>query len=308
MRLLYTSEAERGRLWQALFAEHLPDVPFDIWPEMGNPQDVRYLAVWEFSRDLLSRLPNLEVIFSVGAGVDQFDLTEIPEQISVVRMIEPGIREGMVEYVTFATLVLHRDMLDYAIAQREARWFERPLTAAAHRRVGVMGLGDLGQAALRQLKSLGFPLFGWSRSQHDLDGVTCFSGEAGLQTFLGQCDILICLLPLTAETRGILNRQNLDALPKGAGLINAGRGGHLVEQDLLDALASGHLSGAVIDVLNTEPPSSDHPFWRHPRILLTPHIASSTGALSGGQVLLENVLRHEAGLPMQGLVERKRGY
>ena len=308
MSLLYKSEPTRGRQWQSLFEKHLPQVPFHAWPDPYDGRRVRYLAAWEVSPELLEGLPNLEVIFSVGAGVDQFAFETLPDSVRVVRMIEPGIREGMVEYVTFAALALHRDMLPYAVAQRQARWFERPLTPASGRRIGIMGLGDLGQAVLGQLRSFGFPLFGWSRSPHVLDGVTCFSGESELPAFLGQCDILICLLPLTQATRGILNRHNFGLLPKGAGLINAARGGHLVEADLLEALNEGQVSGAVLDVLNAEPPATDHPFWRDARILLTPHIASSTSIESGGRALLENVRRHEAGLPMHGLVERTKGY
>ena len=308
MSILYRADPERGREWQALFAEQAPDLPLRIWPEIGDPAAVRYLAAWQPSAELIANLPNLEVVFSIGAGVDQFDMTQIPPGVALVRMIEPGITDGMVEYVVFATLALHRNILDYRQAQREARWAPIRLAPAQTRRVGVMGLGHLGQAALRGLRGLGFPLYGWSRSGHDIEGVTCFAGEAGLAEFLGHCDILVCLLPLTAETRGILNRTTFDALPPGAGLINVGRGGHLCEAELLDALESGQISGAVIDVLNDEPPGADHPFWAHPRILLTPHIAGMTHPQSAGRMLLDNIRRHQAGEPMIGTVERQRGY
>ena len=308
MSVLYRADADRGREWQALFAQQAPDLPMRIWPDIGDPEAIRYLAAWQPPGELIRALPNLEVVFSVGAGVDQFDLSQLPETVALVRMIEPGLTDGMVEYALFSTLALHRQMLDYRQAQREARWAPIRLVPAEARRVGVMGLGHLGRTVLQALKGLGFPLFGWSRSRHVLDGVACFAGEEGLADFLAHCDILICLLPLTAETRGILCRRTFDALPEGAGLINVGRGGHLVEADLLAALESGRLSGAVIDVLNDEPASPAHPFWRHPRILLTPHIAGMTHPQSAGRVLLENIRRHQAGQPMIGQVERQRGY
>ena len=308
MTILYRADADRGQEWQALFAQIAPDLPFRIWPDVGDPKAVRYLAAWQPSDDLIASLPNLEVLFSVGAGVDQFDLARIPPSVAVVRMIEPGITDGVVEYVLFATLALHRHLLDYRQAQQEARWAPIRLVPAEQRRVGVMGLGHLGMGALQQLGGMGFPLSGWSRSPRVIEGVTCFSGEAGLQDFLGCCDILICLLPLTEETRGILCRETFDALPAGAGLINAGRGAHLREEDLLEALDSGRLSGAVLDVLNDEPPDFAHPFWRHPRILITPHIAGMTNPQSAGRVLLANIRRHQACEPMVGAVERSRGY
>lgn len=308
MTILYNSEPRRGRAWQLLFEREAPDLPLRIWPDIGDPKDIRYLAAWNPSRELIESLPNLEVVFSIGAGVDQFDLSRIPPYIPLVRMIDPGLTQGMVEYAVFATLALHRNILDYLEQQRERRWHEIPSILSYRRRVGIMGMGELGRAAARQLQALGFPLSGWSRSRHEMADMTCFAGQEELPAFLGQCDILICLLPLTDETRGILCRETFNAMPEGAGLINVARGGHLIESDLLDALDSGQLSGAVIDVLNQEPAPPDHPFWSHPRILVTPHIASQTHAESAGYVLLDNIRRHQAGEPMHGLIRRELGY
>lgn len=308
MTILYNAEPNRGKAWQALFAEAAPDLPLRIWPDIGDPADIRYLAAWDPSRELIASLPNLEVVFSIGAGVDQFDLSRIPSSIPLVRMIDPGLTHGMVEYCLFATLALHRDMLDYREQQRARRWHEIPSILSHRRRVGIMGLGELGRAVAKQLLGLGFPLAGWSRSRQEMGGVTCFAGQEELPAFLGQCDILICLLPLTEETRGILCRETFDAMPKGAGLVNVARGGHLIESDLLDALDSGRLSGAVLDVLNQEPAAPDHPFWSHPRIFVTPHIASQTHAESAGYALLDNIRRHQAGEPMHGLIRRELGY
>lgn len=308
MAFLFKSSAERGRVWGETFARLAPDVPFRTWPDIGDAADIRYLAAWTVTRHLLDSLPNLKVLFSVGAGVDQLDLSQVPDHIQVVRMMEPGLTDGMVQYATFATLALHREMLDYRTAQTDHRWAPRPLLPAGGRRIGVMGLGNLGTAVLKALRPFGFPLRGWSRSGGAVEGVEIFAGADALPAFLLGCDILLCLLPLTDETRGILCRKSFDLLPRGAAIINVGRGGHLVEPDLLAALDSGHLSGAVIDVLNTEPATADHPFWSHPRILLTPHVASQTRDDSSVEVLIANIRRHQAGEGMRGQVDRTRGY
>jgi glyoxylate/hydroxypyruvate reductase A len=305
--LLYRADPERGRAWQAMFAELAPDVPLRIWPDIGDPRAIRYLAAWQPSVELIETLPNLQVVFSLGAGVDQFDLSRMREPIALVRLVEPGITAGMVEYVLFATLALHRHMLDYREAQQAGRWSPISVVPANERRVGIMGLGQLGHAASAALNGLGFRLHGWSRSPRAVEGVRCFAGQAQLAEFLGCCDILICLLPLTDETRGILGRETFAALPQGAGIVNVGRGGHLRQGDLLAALDSGRLSGAVLDVLDREPPSPDHPFWRHPRVLLTPHIASMTHPKTAALALLDNIRRHQDGREMLGLVRRDLG-
>lgn len=308
MTLLYQADPARGRAWQALFAEAAPDLPFRLWPETGDPADIRYLAAWQPSAELIASLPNLEVIFSIGAGVDQFDMDAIPPSVSVVRMVEPGIVEGMVEYAVFAALALHRHMLAYVDAQRQAQWNPIRLVPATERRVGVLGLGNLGRAVIERLRAFGFPLAAWSRSMHAIDGIEGYAGAEQLPGFLAHTDILICLLPLTPETRGILCRETFAMLPRGAAIVNAGRGGHLREQDLLEALDNGHLSGAVLDVMADEPPAGDHPFWHHPRILMTPHIAAMTQADSAGRVLIDNIRRHRNAMPMHGLVRRDLGY
>lgn len=308
MVLLYKEAAERGRAWRRHFNATAPEIEFRIWPEVGDPEEVRYLAVWDPIDNPTGHFPNLEVIFSTGAGVDQFDLSEIPAEVQIVRLIDPAIIEGMREYVSFAVLALQRDILDYRNAQADRTW--RPLQgmAAADVCVGVMGIGSLGKAVLNVLRPYGFSLRAWGRSLHNLDGVECFAGRAELRDFVTGCNILVCLLPLTGETRGILNRELFAAMPRGSKLVNVGRGGHLQEDDLLSALAEGQLAGAILDVLEDEPPAADHPFWDHPRIMLTPHIASMTGFDSAATVLLENIRRHQRGERMVGLVDRSLGY
>ena len=308
MTVLYKANMVRGAEWATLFAERAPDVPFRLWPDIGDPADVRYLVAWVPPDDIATSFPNLELVFSVGAGVDQFDATKLPAPIPLVRMLEPAIAETMVEYVTMAVLGLHRDLLQFINQQREQVWREIRITPAKRRRVGVMGLGQLGQAALERLGAFGFPRSGWNRSPREIEGVTCHAGPDGLPEFLAQADILVCLLPLTDETRGILNADLFARLPRGAGLVNVGRGPHLAEADLLAALDSGTLSGAVLDVTDPEPLPEGHPFWSHPRILLTPHNASMTSPDTAVDFVLDVISRHRRGEALPGLVDRRRGY
>ncbi|WP_367375454.1 2-hydroxyacid dehydrogenase [Pseudomonas lini] len=308
MALLYKADPVRGEHWKRLFAEHAPDIEWRAWPDIGDPQDIRYLAAWQAPDDLDTLLPNLQVLFALSAGVDQLDLDRLPTTLPVVRLLDPSITRGMCEYATFAVLSLHRDMLRYRQQQMARCWQAHLLQPAAKRRVGVMGLGTQAQQILATLQPFGFALSGWARSEHHIDGVDCFAGAEQLPTFLGQCDIVLCVLPLTEQTKGILNRQLFQHLPKGAALVNMGRGGHLIEEDLLEALASGQISAAVLDVLEQEPAAPDHPFWQHPQILLTPHIAAMTQPESAFSVLLENIRRHQRGESMLGQVDRERSY
>ncbi|XDF33721.1 glyoxylate/hydroxypyruvate reductase A [Paracidovorax avenae] len=308
MVFLYKSDPVRGRQWAEVFAAEAPDIEFRIWPDAGDPEQVRFLAAWEPPPDIATRFPRLQVLFSSGAGVDQFDLSALPPQLPVVRMVEPGIVRGMVEYVCHAVLDLHRDMPQYRRQQQRAEWKPLPVRTAAERRVGVLGLGSLGQTVLAQLAGFGFACAGWSRSRHAVPGVQCFAGEDELPAFLARTDILVCLLPLTDATRGFLDAGLFARLPQGASLVHVGRGPQLREVDLLAALATGQIAEAVLDVADPEPLPATHPFWRHPRVRLTPHIASMTQPRTAAAAAIANLRRFEAGEPMEGLVDRSRGY
>lgn len=309
MSFLLKSTRKRAEVWQPLFKAALPDLAFHVWPETGNPEDIRFIAAWELSDDLPTRFPNLEVIFSIGAGVDQLNLATIPEHITIIRMIEPGLTTGMVEYILWATLTLHREIPTYLDQQKQHLWKTRHNKIAAQRRVGVMGMGTLGTPVAQALSRAGFQCSGWSRSRHTIADVTCYAGTDELDVFLATTDILVCLLPLTDATNGILNAKLFAKLPKGAQIINAARGAHLMIPDLLDALESGQIGAAILDVTDPEPLPSTSPLWAHPRVIITPHIASISQTESAGRVLVETMQRYLAGeRAFASRIDRSRGY
>ena len=307
MAFLFNSDAARGAVFRDAFARELPDLEFFHCSEDVDPDQVRYLLTWTVPDDI-SRYRNLEVLFSIGAGVDQFNRESIPDQVKVVRMVEDGIIRMMQEYVAMGVLTLHRDMLAYREQQKRYTWQPFPAPQATERRVGFLGLGMLAQAAIERLKPFQFPLAGWSRSKKEIEGITCFHGADQLAGFLKQTDILVCLLPLTEQTRGVLNAQLFSLLPTEARLLHVGRGPQLDQHALIEALDSGRLAAAMLDVTDPEPLPESHPLWSHPKVMITPHIASVTQPHTAAQSVIGNIRRHRAGENLIGLVDRALGY
>ncbi len=309
MALLFYSEIDAPEPWRLALARALPTLEFRPWPHIGARDEIRYALVWQPPRGLLATLPNLRAILSLGAGVDTLlHDPSLPRQVPILRLVDAGLRGQMTEYGLYAVLHFHRDMPHYQSNQRDGQWRPRAPVPAASRRVGVMGLGVLGGDLARALAALGFQVHGWSRSPHRIEGVTSFQGEHGLKDFLSRSDILVNLLPLTPRTLGILNAQTFSRLPAGAVVINLARGAHLVEEDLLAALNRGHLSGAMLDVVQHEPLAKDNPLWSHPKVVVTPHIsAQAVTALAEGQVI-DNIHRIERGEPPCGIVDLDQGY
>lgn len=308
MTFLMLSYPERVEVFRRAFARDLPDIAFASDATQVDPQSVRYLMTWAFPDNLVERYPNVEVIFSVGAGIDQVPRTSIPPRAKLVRMIESGLTSLMRDYVVMSVLALHRRLPAYLELQRRHEWVNLEFTWADQRRVSVLGLGELGQASLEALKPFGFQLAGWSRGPKNVEGIRSYHGPEGLTTMLAETDILICLLPLTQETRHILNAELFAQLPRGASLVQVGRGGHMDQEALLAALDTGHLEAAFVDVTDPEPLPAGHPLWSHPKVILTPHVAAHTRPDTAAEATIANMRLILAGKEPNGLVDPQRGY
>ena len=309
MALLFRSTVDSSARWRSQLTRLTHELDVRVWPEIGDPAEIDYALVWLPETGFLASLPSLKLILSLGAGVDHLlGDPQLPRHIPIVRLVDPHMTDAMSEYVVLQVLRLHRRDLDYRAQQEAGVWRELDQPNAVDRRVGILGLGELGQDAAKKLKALGFDVAGWSRSEKNLTGIASYAGAPGLSQLLSRSEILVCLLPLTTETEGILNSSTFAILPRDAALINAARGAHLVEEDLLTALASGQISAAVLDVFREEPLPADHPFWRHPRVILTPHVAAFTNPTTAAPIILDNIRRFEDGRPLLNRVDLARGY
>lgn len=308
--LYFAGIGGRLDLWRQAFAEVAPEITvISEMPPAAERAGIRYAVGWKPQPDELRQLPDLRVVFGLGAGVDAILASgSLPPDVPLVRMVESGLTQGMVEYCIWQVLYHHRRFWETEAAQRRHEWLEQYYPAPWDRTVGVMGLGEIGQAVATQLAGFKFKLRGWSRSRKELDDVACFAGTEGLPAFLKGCDILLCLLPLTAETRGILNAELFAQLAKGAALINVGRGAQLNEADLLAAMRTGQIGSATLDVFQSEPLPREHPFWRQERLFVTPHNASFTDPKAAALVIRQQIQNDIAGLPLRHVVDRTRGY
>ena len=309
MAILVRSSPAALARWRPLLTAAMPERDFRFWPERGDPAAIDRALVWQPEPGLLAGLSNLRLIVCLGAGVDGIlaDPT-LPRHLPVVRLVDPYMTDAMSEYVVFQVLRLHRRDLDYLAQQRAGEWHERAQKNACERTIGILGFGTMGQDAGRKLKALGFDIAGWSRTAKDVPGIVTYAGAPGLDAILARSEIVVSLLPLTRETEGILDARAFAHLPRGAAIVNAGRGRSLVEPDLLAALESGQISAAVLDVFHTEPLPPDHQFWRHPRIVVTPHIAAETHPATALPIVAETFRRFDAGLPLPNRVDLERGY
>ena len=274
------------------------------------PQQIDYFVGFRPPHGFLKTLPRLKAIFSLGAGVDGFLRDpEFPRHLPVVRFVDETLQREMAQYVTLHCLIIHRGQRGFDAAQKDSTWRQRMLSRPSRElRIGILGMGDIGAVTAERLLMFDFQVSGWSRSRKAVPGVTSFAGPEELPKFLAQCDILVCMLPLTPQTEGILDAKLFAGLPQGAWVMNVGRGGHCNEQDLLAALDSGHLAGAVLDVFQTEPLPPDNPLWTHPKVTVTPHIAGITDPRNASAFVVDCIARAETGAPFRNVVDLNRGY
>jgi glyoxylate/hydroxypyruvate reductase A len=300
--------------WVERFRRLLPDRDIVVLGEDFDRSAIRYVATWGPKPGSLSGLPNLEAIFSLGAGVDHLmsypDLPDVP----IVRVAQDDLTHRMSEYMVLHCLMYLRDQRRFDEDQRAKRWRpDRAPPIAGEVRVGIMGFGVLGQDSARKLKMMGFDVAGWSRTAKDVEGFEVFAGKEGLTLFLNRTDILIALMPLTPETEGMLNRSLFEKLARdgrlgGPILINAGRGKLQVETDILSCLDDGTLTAATLDVFETEPLPEDSPLWTHPRVTVTPHNSATSEPEATARYIAQQIRRHEAGEPLENVVDKTRGY
>ena len=308
MRLVICIPGFRPDAWIAAFARELPEASIEVWSE-DLPTGADYAVVWSPTPRLFETQQSLKAVFNLGAGVDALmRIANLPDEIPVVRLGDAGMSVQMAEYVCQAVTRFARGLAAHEQEMREGRWNQRMPRRRSEFPVGVMGLGAIGERVARALVQFEYPVLGWSRSGHKIDGVKGFAGQEQLDDFLKSTRILVCALPLTPETTGILSRTNLEKLLPDGYLINVGRGAHLVEKDLMALLDAGRLAGATLDVFQTEPLPPEHAMRRYPSVTLTPHVSAVTILEDSVAQIAGKIMQLERGEAIEGIVDRQRGY
>ena len=315
--ILYINEEDPSNRWRDALMPLLPEVDFNrdfyIWPDgmrgLENPKDIDIAIVWRPDPGVLKKFENLKAVINLGAGVDAIlaDST-YPKTVPLVRLIDPALSRHMCEFIIHRVLHFHRKFHIYEKMQRDHIWKELVQDDTLNKSVGILGLGKLGSYVAKSLIPFGFKISGWSRTKKNIKGVQSFHGIENLQRFLKSTNILICLLPLTPQTRGILNFETLSYLPKGAFVINSGRGPQIVENDLILTLNNNHIAGVALDVFCTEPLPIDNPLWDHPKVIITPHIASMSSPKSAAVSIAKNIRLIRSGKQPGPLVNLQLGY
>jgi len=306
--LIFFSDFDDPQAWKKTLTGELPDLDFRTDPAAGDPADVRYALVWKPPAGFFARFPNLQLVTNLGAGVDSLvgrdDLPDAP----ISRLSDTGMVSLMTSYVLFSVIRYARDIHIFEKAQRRGEWKYVHPRALSDIKVGVLGLGELGARAAQALAGLGFDVRGWSRSPKKIEGVACSAGPEALDGFLAETEILVVMLPLTPETRGLLDARRLALMPNGAKLVNASRGAVVDEEALIAALRSGQIAEATLDVFTVEPLPKGHPFWAMENVLITPHLASITVPEAAAREVAESIRRVRRGLAPLHLVDARRGY
>lgn len=306
MRISFCCSNTKPEPWLAGFRAALPQFDIEVWAPGAPLAD--YAVVWSPPQQFLDEQPKLQALFNIGAGVDALLKLRLPAQAQLVRLGDAGMSVQMAEYVCHALIRHFRELDAYEADVAHGKWSYRKPHSRADWPVGIMGLGVLGERVAQAVAHFEFPVMGWSRSPRQVDGVRCFAGEAQFSDFLAASKVLVCLLPLTADTENIMCRETLSQLQPGGYVINVARGAHLVDNDLIALLDEGHLAGAMLDVFREEPLPASHPFWQHPKITVTPHTSARTLRDETIAQIAGKIEAMQRGEPVSGVVDVKRGY
>lgn len=293
--IFFHSAIDSADEWRAALATQFEDFKFSVHGAVDNPASVDIALIWTVPEDGLESFTNMRAILSLGAGIDQMDLGRLPKDVPIARLVDALLTRTMVDYAKTAVYRYHRRFHLFEGQSRSAIWRFIPPTLTADTAVGILGLGEIGREIALALRGEGFRVLGWCRTPRELEGVAIYTGRDGLKTMVGRCNIVLNVLPLTDETRNILSRDLFAQFRTGTCLINIGRGAHLVESDLLEAIASGKVESATLDVASVEPLPPEHPFWNHPSILITPHVAGSSRPMTAVPTIAANIRRAMVG-------------
>ncbi|MCB0491969.1 MAG: glyoxylate/hydroxypyruvate reductase A [Cyclobacteriaceae bacterium] len=295
--------------WISALKEVDPDLDIRSFPNDTNRDEISFALTWRHPYGIFKDYPNLKCISSMGAGVDHLLRDpDLPKQVSIVRLADPYLAQDMAEFVLALIMNHLRDLNAFKIKQTESIWKPADYLRIRDVKVGIMGMGAIGKRVATELQKAGFNVMGWARTSKEIPGITVYAGANEFPKFLNETDILVSVLPLTNETKGILNKKNLQLLPKNAFVINVGRGEQLIDEDLVTLISEGHLSGASLDVFTEEPLPKNNILWKQPRVNVTPHIASLTNPTSVAPQIVDNYYRAKEGKPLLNVVSREKGY
>jgi glyoxylate/hydroxypyruvate reductase A len=309
MAIVIIRQDKKIELWKSALLRANPELKVYSYLEEHPKEDIVMALIWKHPEGSLTGYPNLKCIASAGAGVDYiFEDSTAPKHIPITRVVDPYLASDMSEHVLAVILAHLKNLNTYKLQQVDSLWKPRAYKRIKDLNVGILGLGELGALTALDLLRVGFRVQGWSRSEKSIGDVKTFAGASELGTFLNTTDILVCLLPLTPETKGFIDTQLLEQLPKDAYVINVARGGHVVDADLLEQLDKGHISGACLDVYHQEPLATSHPFWYHKKVHMTPHYASVSDTNSVVPQILENYQNVLNGTELLNEVDRNKGY
>jgi glyoxylate/hydroxypyruvate reductase A len=306
--IFFNSNLDSPEEWRAALAMHFGDFKFSMAGDTENPENVDIALVWTIPDGGLERFINLRAILSLGAGVNQLDPTRLPAHVPLARLVDPSLTRTMVDYAKTAVYRYHRRFHEFERLSRHSEWKFIPPTLTRDTSVALLGLGELGREIAGALRHEGFKVLGWSRTPKQLNNIQTFTGRDGLASMVAESDIIINVLPLTDDTRHILRRELFSHCRRGACLINMGRGLHLVEADLLEAIDDRIIADATLDVGTVEPIPPAHPFWNHPHILVTPHVAGLSMPETASKAIAENIRKAMAGERLLHQVDLGRGY